>query len=344
MAALISAGGQALSGTLAGATAGLFGKSQVSNRDYQHQQNLLDSGNPREIRRQSAFLEGLAPSQGAAYNTIQDATYAQDTQRQTDRIQTMGDQLGMSPWEITGSPGANPLPSPTGPAPQNNNAQYMGALTQMAASANQSKTQLKIAAMNNDTALRQTQIQADTALATNAATNQTSKENVMVQTANGQVPFSQLSLNAQNLLESQSRVILNGINAKLQAAQTSNVTADTALKGAQTSNVTADTALKGAQTINTRQQTSESQTREIVMKDETIIKALTAIWPYLPKTNITTPLGGVEERTGANDFLKGFGNLQTNSGFAQSAADALNKMDDRQWNSVLDVIKTFAGQ
>ena len=158
-------------------------KSQTSNRDYQHQQNLLDSGNPREIKRQSAFLEGLAPSQGAAYNTIQDATYAQDTQRQTDRIQTMGSELGMSPWEITGSPGSSPLPSPTGPAPQNNNAQYLSSLAQMQASVNQNKTSLKIAAMNNDTALKQTQIQADTqrGIADQA-------------TGNGQKPLAEIDL------------------------------------------------------------------------------------------------------------------------------------------------------
>lgn len=319
-------------------------KSQVSNRDYQHQQNLLDSGNPREIRRQANFLQGLAPAQGAAYNTIQDATYAQDTQRQTDRIQTMGDQLGMSPWEITGSPGSAPLPSPTGPAPANNNPQYMGALTQMATAANQNKTQLKIAAMNNDTALRQSQIAADTAKATNAATNETSKENVLIQTANGLEPFSRLPLNAQNILESQSRVLVNGVTAKLQEAQIGNVKADTGLKGAQTGNVKADTGLKEAQTTNTRQQTAESQTREIVMKDELLLKALNAILPYLPKTTITTPLGGVEERTGANEFMKGFGTLQSNSGFAQTTADGLAKMDERQWENIFDVIKTIAGQ
>jgi len=170
-------------------------KSQTSNRDYQHQQNLLDSGNPREIKRQAAFLEGLAPSQGAAYNTIQDATYAQDTQRQTDRIQTMGSELGMSPWEITGSPGSSPLPSPTGPAPQNNNAQYLSTLAQMQSSVNQNKTALKIAAMNNDTALKTTAMQTGT------------QEKVAnLQTAMGQLPLTQADLNkaqrAQSIAQS----------------------------------------------------------------------------------------------------------------------------------------------
>lgn len=136
---------------LAGSIGSLLGKSQISNRDYDHAQNLADKGNPREIQRQGAFLEGLAPSQANAYNTYQDQTYTQDTQRQTDRIKSMSSGLGMSPWEITGSGGANPLPSPQ--QSQGNSSasgQFMSQLIP-----------LKIAKMNANTQLASTKMQTD---------------------------------------------------------------------------------------------------------------------------------------------------------------------------------------
>lgn len=212
-------------GQAAGALGINFGKSQVSNRDYQHQQNLLDSGNPREIARQSQFLEGLAPSQANAYNTIQDATYSEDTARQTERIQSMGEDLGMSPWELTGASGAAPLPSPTGPAAQNNNAQYMGNLTQLRSAQMQNETALRIAAMNNQTQLETTKMQTDTQRYGADVGADTTKIVANLNTANGKVAITQAELSAQQKMESMAR---EGLIYDQQRATQNSVYIDTA--------------------------------------------------------------------------------------------------------------------
>lgn len=150
---------------IAGATGGFKGRPQW--RDLQFMNDATNRLWPDEIKRQGQFLEGLAPSQGAAmetlaphqaaaYNTYQDATFGQDTARQTERIKSMASGLGMSPWEITGAGGATPLPSPSGPAPQgaqgrNPMPDFLSALTP-----------LKIAEMSNKTSLMTAKMQTDT--------------------------------------------------------------------------------------------------------------------------------------------------------------------------------------
>jgi len=140
----------------------LFGRTdRISNRDYQFYQDLADSGNPREIRRQNEFLTGVTPTNAAAYNTYQDTTQPQDTARQVDRIKTMSSELGMSPWEITGTGGANPLPSsPLGPQQGRGDAsQFLGQLAPLQIAKMNNATQLQATKMNNETALKQTALQ-----------------------------------------------------------------------------------------------------------------------------------------------------------------------------------------
>lgn len=177
---------------------------RMSNEDYQFNQDLLDSSNPRETARQGAFLEGLAPSQGKAHNTYQDATYGQDTKRSTERIQSMSKDLNMSPWDLMGTSAATPVQA----APQSNqggsNSQF---LSQMAP--------VQIAKMNNETALKQTKMQTDAQLQIAGQNNQTSTNIANIQTAQGQVPLSQAALNAANKL----LVIQNTETSKAAEAQ-----------------------------------------------------------------------------------------------------------------------------
>ena len=104
--------------------------NRVSQADNTHAQNLLDQNNPREIGRQSSFLTGVAPAQGAAHNIFQDATYGEDTRRQIERTQALApveaetdlaymDKVyaGTSAWERLGSSAAPSLSDP-GPADQ----------------------------------------------------------------------------------------------------------------------------------------------------------------------------------------------------------------------------------
>ena len=171
-----------------------MGKDRISNRDYQFYQDLADSGNPREIARQSQFLEGLAPSQAAAHNTFQDATYQQDTQRATDRIQTMGSELGMSPWEIMGQSGSTPLPTPA--APQNQGGQFLSQLAPLKIAEINAKTQLATAKLQADTTLEATRMQTETSRYGTDVTADTARTVANIQTANGKVPLSQAELNA----------------------------------------------------------------------------------------------------------------------------------------------------
>lgn len=131
----------------------LGGGSRVSNSDYQHHQNLADSGNPREIARQNQFLQGVTPTNAQSYNTYQDMTYGADTQRQQERMDTLFP--GTSAWERLGTGSATPLPSGTvGPQQGKGEAgQFMSTLVP-----------LKTAEMANKTALAQTKMQTDTQL------------------------------------------------------------------------------------------------------------------------------------------------------------------------------------
>lgn len=139
--------------TLVGAATGGF-KGRPQWKDLQFMNDAQNRLWPDEIKRQGAFLQGLAPSQAAAYNTYQGATYQGDTDRQVDRIKDMSAGLGMSPWEITGAGGANPLPSPGPPQGQQGRSampEYLSALVPMQIAKQQNKTALMTTKMQTDT-------------------------------------------------------------------------------------------------------------------------------------------------------------------------------------------------
>lgn len=140
-----AAGGLSAIGNLFG-----VGKDRPSWRDMQFMMDTSERLAPRDIALQGQYLEGLAPAQAGAYNTYQSETYGEDTQRQIERIQSTGQALGMSPWEIMGQGGAAPLPSPAyGGASQGaSKGDYMAQLVP-----------LEIAKMNNQTALATTAMQ-----------------------------------------------------------------------------------------------------------------------------------------------------------------------------------------
>lgn len=115
---LVSQGVNILASYLSG---GMKGRPQW--RDLEFMNDVTNRLHPDEIKRQGQYLEGIAPSQGkametmapyqaGAYNTYQDETYQRDVDRQTAGIKSMSEQLKMSPWELTGQGGsAAPVPS-----------------------------------------------------------------------------------------------------------------------------------------------------------------------------------------------------------------------------------------
>lgn len=174
----------------------LFGREdRISNRDYQFYQDLADSGNPREAARQNRFLEQVTPTNAAMYNQYQDATSGPDAVRRGLNIKTTADVAGMSPWELAGSGGSSPLPSPTignSRAPEGGAAgSFMSALTPLAVTKMNNETALKTTAMNNQTALQQTRLSTDQ----QKYATDTGKDIAVMTSNNGKVAISQTALN-----------------------------------------------------------------------------------------------------------------------------------------------------
>jgi len=214
------------------------GITRVRREDVDHNQNMADLINPREIRRQGEFLSGIAPYQADAYNTYQDQTFSADTARQGERISTLMPiqaqadldyqntvYAGTSPWERLGSNASPSLqaPSPTRGGPD---AAPDGA-----------------AIMSQFLPLITAQIQADTAKST-AMINATSQQNVAktqqetalkttgIQTADGALPTNQAAQAAAQTL--------------LTEAQKSNVEASTEKTSAETEKVRQETSISAA--------------------------------------------------------------------------------------------------
>lgn len=133
--------GSAIAGPI---VSGLFGpQDRISHERFVENETRMDWHNQNNIGRESAFLAGVTPARADAYNTYQDATYASDTARQAGRIQTLGKELGMSPWELTGQQGAGAAPVMPGPSGSGNSAQnYMSSLVPLKQAEIQSKTAL----------------------------------------------------------------------------------------------------------------------------------------------------------------------------------------------------------
>lgn len=126
--------------------------SVLSNKDFNRSQSQLDTANTNEVGRQSSFLTGVAPARAEAHNTYQNDTFAEDTRRTKERMDTL--YPGTSAWERLGSPGSAPLPAPSGG--ESNPA----ASPQFLAQATQAATQLKAAKINQQTSLQTAQINA----------------------------------------------------------------------------------------------------------------------------------------------------------------------------------------
>lgn len=153
-----NAGGDFLSQLIQPAISALLGNTgRMSHEHFMEAEARADIDNSRSVARGSEFLKGLAPAQGEAYNTYQDATYGADTNRQVDRIQTMAGKLGMSPWELTGTGGSNPLPSPGPPAQAQQgqgSGQFLASQTALQTAKIAAQTQLATTKMQTDAALK----------------------------------------------------------------------------------------------------------------------------------------------------------------------------------------------
>ena len=222
-------GGGFLSGITGGVQSGLsnllatmiFGnQSRISNEDFEHYQNLLDKANPREFERQSAFLEGVAPAQGNAYNTFQESTYGADTERYKERMDTLFP--GTSPWERLGTSAASPLPSP---APKNESKPAGGFLQGLAP--------LATAEISADTQKQVAKIQQQTAKDVAKIHQGTELQKVGMQTNEGQLPVSQMIRNEAETFLANERAVTEGYTQNEKASRSNWYHNDVLLKSAK---------------------------------------------------------------------------------------------------------------
>lgn len=128
--------GSNIVGTAVGALTGAY-KGRPQWRDIEFMNDVANRLTPDEASRQNQFL---------------DLTYGEDTRRLTERIQGMGKELGMSPWELTGTPSATPMGAPQNASSEGRPAQaFMGQLVPLQIAKLNANTQLQTAAMQNDT-------------------------------------------------------------------------------------------------------------------------------------------------------------------------------------------------
>lgn len=204
----------------------LFGRTdRMSNRDFQHYQNLMDSGNPREIARQGDFLTELAPYQVNAHNTFQNGTYLQDIGRQMQGNEQLMPQkarldkdymdtvyAGTSAWERLGSNASPSLQAPASPDSPQAKAPMGGDFLAGIAPLAQTK-------MQNETAKQVANIQSRTQKEIAKIGQQTEIYKSDQSTDHGALPRSQTA-------ESAARTLLSGAQRGLTQAQTSKTGAE----------------------------------------------------------------------------------------------------------------------
>lgn len=178
--AALSAGGQAAGGAASLLQLfGLGGKDRPSWRDMQFMMDTSERLQPRQIALEGGFLEGMAPYQGNAHNAYQDTTFGEDTRRQTERIETMGADLGMSPWELTGGSASGALPSPQANTSGASSGQFMSALVPLQTAKIQQQTQIAQALLSRQTALDTTKMQTNNGEVGKAQTLQTAAQTIL---------------------------------------------------------------------------------------------------------------------------------------------------------------------
>lgn len=226
--------GSAFNTLVAGATGGF--KDRPQWRDMQFMNDVTNRLWPDEIKRNQQFMQGMAPYEGermyelagwegasqqkiapysaAAYNEYQNLTAGEDARRQTEKIQTMSQGLGMSPWELAGNSGGS-VPLPSGDAPHASGSSPNQGQNQLGTYL-QGVMPLKIAKIQAATQLMQTKMQTDTQLKSSGVTPQKG------------------SVQEQQRLQIAAQTLQQESGAALAGAQTSAVHNDMFIKNLQT--------------------------------------------------------------------------------------------------------------
>lgn len=334
-----SGGGSMVSDIIA--LGSLFGPKQnvLDSRDFAASMDQADVNNTLNIARSNEFLSGVTPTNAAMYNQYQDATYNEETSRQITRIQRTADALGMSPWELQGNNLTTPIPSDMGGGGRANAApQYMASVMPAAIASMQSKTQLAIARMNNETALQMKGMD----------------------TAGGELPKANVAKiradiagTLQGMDESRSRQTLIAADVILRAAQTTqtqeatnNLLTQRKFLGQQIKESEARTANTTQQTKNLQQTYDIESIRKELLRNEDFRKSIILLADIAPKETWYQPGGSTTQIMDGSALVKLAKNLTiysgSNNGQINNAA-LLDDMNDIELSDAMKVAAATAG-
>lgn len=372
LAALASGAGQSLGSTAVSTLFNLVsggGKSRPSWRDLQFMQDASERLAPRQIDLQGDFLEGLAPRQAAAYNTYQDTTFQADTNREIGRIQQMGTELGMSPWELRGTSASAALPSPQMQTPSQtagaSTQAFMSALVPLEVAKIQARTQLQTAALQSSTQRDVAQLQSDTNITTTGMSNDTQRAIATLST-DTQRDIAKLQTDSQQLIAGWNNTNawkIAEMNAKNQMAMNTQTTDTSRFLGqlsadtqtAIAAQATANGALARATVVNYAAQTLVAAANAKKIDTDTSLAksdfALDAL--RLMKDNLPTLSTGANTGRGENKGGPMLGGTMTSSqGWKeldrlidqtlQSGLKGANDQQDLQqlWQAIKNVAET----
>lgn len=185
----------------------LFGRSdRLSLRDFEHYQNLMDRGNPREIARRQEWLAGVTPAEADSYNLYKDMTVGEDARRTKSYLDTVFP--GTSPWERLGVNASAPQGMPD--MGQSQGSQFLGQLTPLATAQIQANTQKQVAEIQARTQESVAKIHQDTELEkTGMTTNQ------------GELPRSQTLESAARRFLTEAQTVTEGYTQHKISVETS---------------------------------------------------------------------------------------------------------------------------
>lgn len=288
-----SGGGSMVSDIIA--LGSLFGPKQnvLDSRDFEASMDQANVNNTLNITRSNEFLAGVTPTNAAMYNQYQDATFNEDTSRQITRVQRTADALNMSPWELQGNNLTTPIPADMGGGGRANAApQYMASVMPAAIASMQSKTQLAIARMNNETALKMKGLEqgegdlAKSTIALNLSNLPINQQKVLLTEAEtGLTKARQGLTEAQQFLASE-QAQTEGYKQTNFAYQNAHLRSMTENNEASRENIPKQGRLIEAQTAATLQNTDESAARTTRILQDQIIAPLEAVGRLLPTQSL----------------------------------------------------------
>lgn len=224
----------------------------------------------------SLFGGAQARRNASRYNMAQDMTYPQDSRRMNDRLNML--YPGTTPWERLGTQPANP----GNPIPESPEA---AAYLPLQLAKIQQDTALKTTQMNNQTAKDVTSMTTGTQVTTNEATNRTTRDVAAQNNATAKA----IAEYAQTGPEATQRTALAAANTILSELQGPKIQAETANTRAQTGFLAQQTMESQARIRNLGAQTAQTEQSTRLLASDDLRRSITTLAQLIPTETWTTP-------------------------------------------------------